>query len=202
MTADNIQFTKIEIQIAKYLFKHYKDRYNPRQLARILNINHAHANKLCNLLADKQLLIKESVGNSVYFSFNYDGKLAVKFMEYILNMEEKAFPKWLIVLLHSLKKFKPYIALGLVFGSSIRTKDYHDIDVLLVYEKNRAKDISKVKGEIRKSQLIEQPIRYVDMTEKDILSNKDDKVFYSILSDSLIFYNAEKYVGLIKKCHR
>ena len=71
-----------------------------------------------------------------------------------------------------------------------------------MYEKNRAKDISKVKGEIRKSQLIEQPIRYVDMTEKDILSNKDDKVFYSILSDSLIFYNAEKYVGLIKKCHR
>jgi len=202
MTASNIQFTKIEIQIAKYMFKHYKDRYNARQLARILNINHAHANKLCSLLADKQLLIKESIGNSVYFSFNYGGKLAVKFMEYMLSLEEKDFPKWLVVLLHSLKKFKPYTGLGLVFGSSIKNKDYNDIDVLMMYEKNRAKDISKVKEEIRKSQLIEQPIRYIDITEKDILSNKEDKVFYSILSDNLIFYNPEKYVEVIKKCRR
>jgi len=202
MTANNIQFTKIEIQIAKYMFKHYKDRFNARQLARILSINHAHANKLCNLLADKQLLIKESVGNSVYFSFNYDGKLAVKFMEYMLSLEDKDFPKWLIVLLHSLKKFKPYIELGLVFGSSIKNKDYNDIDVLLVYEKKKAGDISRVKEEVRKSQLIEQPIRYVDIAEKDILSNKDDKVFYSIISDSLLFYNPEKYVEVVKKCRR
>ena len=202
MTSNNIQFTKIEIQIAKYMFKHYKDRYNARQLARILSINHAHANKLCNLLADKQLLIKESIGNSAYFSFNYNDKLAVKFMEYILSLEEKDFPKWLVVLLHSLKKFKPYIELGLVFGSSIKNKDYNDMDVLLMYEKNRAKDISKVKEEIRKSQLIEQPIRYIDITEKDILSNKEDKVFYSVLSDNLIFHNSEKYVKVIKKCRR
>ena len=58
MAVKNIQFTKIEIQIAKYLFKHYKDRYNARQLSKILNINHAHANKLCNLLANKHLLLK------------------------------------------------------------------------------------------------------------------------------------------------
>ena len=198
MTANNIQFTKIEIQIAKYMFKHYKDRYNARQLARILSINHAHTNKLCNLLADKQLLIKESIGNSAYFSFNYNDKLAVKFMEYILSLEEKDFPKWLVVLLHSLKKFKPHIEMGLVFGSSIKNKDYKDIDVLLIYEKNRAKDIGKVKEEIRKSQLIEQPIRYIDITEKDILSNKEDKVFYSVLSDNLIFHNSEKYVKVLR----
>ncbi len=202
MSADNIQFTKIEIRVVTYLFKHYKCRCNPRQLARILNVNHAHANKLCNLLASKQLLIKESIGNSAYFSFNYDSKLAIKFMEYVLHMEEKAFPKWLIVLLHSLNKFKPYITLGLVFGSSIKMKDYHDIDVLLMYEKNRAKEISKIKEDIRKSHLIDQPIRYVDMTEKDALPNRGDKVFYSVLSDNLIFYNAEKYVEVIRKCRR
>ena len=71
MDVNNIQFTKIEIQIARYLFKHYKGKYNARQLARILDINHAHANKLCNLLADKKLLIKEKMGNSVYFSYDY-----------------------------------------------------------------------------------------------------------------------------------
>ena len=63
MAVKNIQFTKIEIRIAKYLFKHYQDRYNPRQLARILNINHAHANKLCDILADKHLLTKEEIGD-------------------------------------------------------------------------------------------------------------------------------------------
>ena len=202
MTANNIQFTKIEIQIAKYMFKHYKDRLNARQLARILSINHAHSNKHCNLLADKQLLIKESIGNSVYFSFNYGSKLAVKFMEYMLSLEEKDFPKSLVVLLHSLNKFKPYIELGLVFGSSINNKEYNDIDVLLMYEKDVAKDINKVKEDIRKSRLIEQPIRYIDITEKDVSSNKEDNIFYSIFSDNLIFHNPEKYVEVLRNLRK
>ena len=127
MTAENIQFTKIEIQIAKHLFKHYKERHNARQLARTLDINHAHANKLCNILLEKRLLVKEDIGNSTYFSYNYEDKLAVKFIEYLLSLEEKEFPKWLAVILHSLQKFKPYIQIGLVFGSSIKKSDFDKV---------------------------------------------------------------------------
>jgi len=202
MDVNSIQFTKIEIQIAKYFFKHYKDKYNARQLARLLNINHAHVNKLCKLLADKNLLVKEEIGNAVYFSYNYYNSLAIKFMEYILSIEEKDFPKWITVLLHSMNKFKPYIQLGLFFGSSIKTKDFRDIDILLMYKINETKNVKKIKDEIRRSELVEQPIRYVDISEKDILSNKEDDIFYNILSNNLVFYNSEKYVGVIKKCHR
>ncbi len=202
MAVNNTQFTKIEIQIAKYLFKHYKDRYNARQLARILNINHAHANKLCNVLADKKLLIKEEIGNSAFFSYEYNDKLAIKFMEYMLSLENKEFPKWLSVLFHNMNKFKDYIEMGLIFGSSIKIKDFNDIDVLLMYDKEKSKDIKKIKDEIRKSELVEKPIRYVDIAEKDILLNKEDKIFYSILSESLVFHNPEKYVEVIKKCRK
>ena len=202
MTANNIQFTKIELQIAKYLFKHYKDDYNARQLAKILNINHAHANKLCNLLTDKKLFLKKRIGNSVYFSYDYKNELAIKFIEYILSLEEKDFPKWLIVPLHSLKKLKQHIQMGLVFGSSIKTKDFRDIDVLLVYDAKTAKEIVAVKDEIRKSQLVEQPIRYVDISEKDILTNKDDKIFYNIISNCLVFHNPTKYAQVVRKCRR
>ncbi|MDP2906506.1 MAG: hypothetical protein Q8O03_01050 [Nanoarchaeota archaeon] len=202
MAVNNIQFTKIEIQIAKHLFKHYKDRYNARQLARVLDINHAHTNKLCNILADKKLLVKEEVGNSVYFSYDYKDESAIKFMEYILSLEEKDFPKSLTVLLHSLNKLKPCLQLGLVFGSSIKTKDFHDIDVLLMYDPDKAKEVRKIKDEIRKSGLVEQPIRYVDITEKDVLSNKEDKTFYSIMSDNLIFHNPKKYVEVIRRCRK
>ncbi|MDP3027440.1 MAG: hypothetical protein Q8N63_07040 [Nanoarchaeota archaeon] len=202
MTVNNIQFTRIEIQIAKYLFKHYKDRHNSRQLAKILSINHAHANKLCNLLAGKKLLIKEKIGNSFFFSYSYNSRLAIKFMEYMLSLEEEEFPKWLIILLHSLKKFKEHIELGLVFGSAIKNKDFNDMDVLLIYNSERSKEIKRIKDEIRKSELVEKPVRYVDMTEKDILKNKEDKIFYSILSDSLVFHGPEKYVEAIRKCRR
>ncbi|MBI4447757.1 hypothetical protein HY643_02160 [Candidatus Woesearchaeota archaeon] len=198
MAVKNIQFTKIEIQIAKYLFKHYKDRYNARQLARILNINHAHANKLCNLLADKKLLVREEIGNSVFFSYEYSNKLAIKFMEYTLSLEEKEFPSWLSALSHSLKKFKDCIKMGLVFGSSINTKDFNDVDVLLVYGVEKSKDIKRIKDEIRKSGLVEKPVRYVDIAEKDVLLNREDKVFYNMLSDSLVFHNPEKYAEVIK----
>ena len=202
MAVNNIQFTKIEIQIAKYLFKHYKDRYNARQLARILNINHAHANKLCNILSDKKLLSKEEIGNSIFFSYEYDNKLAIKFMEYMLSLEERDFPKWLNVLSHNLKKFKDSIEMGLVFGSSLKTRDFNDIDVLLMYNTQKSKDIKKIKDEIRKSELIEKPIRYVDITEKDILMNKEDKIFYNILSESLVLHNPEKYVKVVRKCRK
>lgn len=202
MAVNNIQFTRIEIRIAKYMFKHYKDRYNARQLARTLNINHAHANKLCNLLTDKKLLVKEEIGNSVYFSYDYSHKLAIKFIEYILSLEEKEFPKWLTVILHALKKFSEHIEMGFVFGSSIKTKDFHDVDILLMYDKDKSEVVKKIKDEIRKSELVEKPIRYVDVTEKDIVLNKKDKVFYGILSDNLVFYNPEKYVEVIKKCRK
>lgn len=202
MDADNIQFTKIELRIVKYLFKHCKDKFNARQLAKLLNINHAHANKLCNALTKKLLLKKEEVGNAVYFSFDYDSELATKFIEYLLALEEKEFPKWLSVVLHSLKKFNEHIIMGLVFGSSVKSSKFNDVDVLLIYDKNRTKAVNKIKEEIRNSQLIEQPIRYVDIAEKDIISNKNDKIFYNILSDNLIFYNPKKYVEVIKKCRK
>jgi len=202
MAVNNIQFTRIEIQIAKHLFKHYKDRYNARQLARILNINHAHANKLCNILSDKKLLSKENIGNSVFFSYKYDNKLAIKFMEYMLSLEEKEFPKWLNVLSYNLKKFRDSIEMGLVFGSSIKNKDFNDIDVLLVYNPKRSKDVKKIKDEIRRSELVEKPIRYVDIAERDVLLNKEDIIFYDILSENLVFHNPEKYVEVIRKCRK
>jgi len=202
MAVNNIQFTKIEIQIAKYLFKHYRDRYNARQLARILNINHAHANKLCNILSGKKLLIKEEIGNSSFFSYEYGNKLAIKFMEYMLSLEDKEFPKWLNVLSHTLKKFKNYIEMGLVFGSSLKARGFNDIDVLLMYDIEKSKDIKRIKDEIRKSELVEKPIRYVDIAEKDVLLNKEDKIFYNILSEGLVFHNPEKYVGMVRKCRK
>ena len=171
MDANNIQFTKLEMQIVKYLFKHYKERFNARQLAKTLDINHAHANKLCGHLEKKNLLKKEAIGNAVYFSFKYEEKLAIKFMEYLLSLEEKEFPKWLSVVLNELKKFKECIILGLIFGSSIKNDKFNDIDVVLVYEKNKIKEVNRIKEGIRNAHLIEQPIRYVDMTEKDMLLN-------------------------------
>ncbi len=123
-------------------------------------------------------------------------------MEYMLSLEDKEFPKWLSVIFHSLKKFKESIAMGLVFGSSINAMDFNDIDVLLMYDAEKSKDIKKIKDEIRKSELVEQPIRYVDIAEKDIFLNKEDKIFYSILSDSLVFHNPEKYVEVVRKCRK
>ena len=202
MTANNIQFTKIEIEIAMHLFKHYKEKYNPRQLAKVLNINHAHANKLCSLLADKNLLKKEEMGNSIYFSYAYHNPFAIKFMEYMLSLEINNAPQWLIVLLHTLKKYDEHIEMGLIFGSSIKTQDFQDIDILLMYDKSKTKIVKRIKDEIRTSELIEKPIRSVDITEEDIALNKENKVFYSMLSDNLVFHNPEKYVAVIKKCHK
>jgi predicted nucleotidyltransferase len=201
MDGKNIQelsFSKLELRIVKYLFRHYKDRYTPRSLARLLDLNHAHVNKNCSLLQKKGLLTKEDIGNADYYRFNYKEPLSIKFMEYLISLEEKEFPEWLQVPLHSIKQFLDHIEFGCVFGSSIRGKDFNDIDVLLVYDKTKLKMIEKTKAAIRNSELVEKPIRYVDVTVQDIQKNKDDKVFYSIISECLVFCHAEKYVEAIK----
>src|SRR3989338_1577965 len=202
MTAKNIQlnFTPLEIEILKFLFKHYQDKYNARQLSRILKINHAHANKLCNLLTKKQLLVKENLGNSAYFSFNYNFDLANRFIEYALSQEN--FPAWLLVPLHSLVKFSNLIEFGIIFGSSVKIRDFNDIDVLLAYDGSKSKEISKIKDEIRKSGIIIKPIRYVDIAWKDLSLNKKEKVFYSIMSESLVFYNPLKYAEAVRECRK
>lgn len=196
MDVNNIQFTKIEIQITIYIFKHYKDKYNARQIARLLDLNHAHINKLCNSLTIKKLLIKEEIGNTICYSFNYKNELAIKFIEYILSLER--IPKWLNVLKHNLEKFNSFIKIGCIFGSSIKSDIYNDIDVLLVYDKKHIKDVNKIKNEIIRTRLVEKPIRYVEITEKDIIKNKDDKIFYNIISENIIFYNSTKYIEVIK----
>ena len=198
MYVNNIQFTKIEMQILKFIFKHFRDRYNARQIARILSLNHAHVNKLCNSMAEKDLLLKEEIGNSIYYKFDYDNELALNFIEYLLSLEEKETPNWLSVLRYNLSKFKKHISFGCVFGSSIKSSKYNDIDVLLMYDKKKTKEVNKIKNEIRKAELVEKPIRYMEITEKDILKNKENKVFYGILSENIIFYNPSKYMEVIK----
>jgi len=202
MSVINIQFTPLELRIVKYLFKHYNEKYNARQLARALDVNHAHVNILCGQLVTKKLLKKEDLGNSIYFTFNYEERLAVSFMDYILSLELQEFPEWLTVVVHSLKKFEKYVTFGVVFGSSINNNQFNDIDVLLVYDKRVSKDIKKIKEEIRRARLVEKPIRYVDVMEKDVPKNKDDTIFYSLLANNLIFTGAEKYVGVIRICHK
>jgi len=74
MFANNIQFTKIEIIILKHIFKHFKERFNARQIAKALTLNHTNVNKLCNSLTKKNLLTKEEIGNSIYYHFNHENK--------------------------------------------------------------------------------------------------------------------------------
>ncbi|MBU0615626.1 MAG: hypothetical protein KJ601_06040 [Nanoarchaeota archaeon] len=198
MSVDSIQFTKVEIKALKYIFKHFKDKYNARQLAKSLSLNHAHISKLCSSLAEKKLLEKEKIGNSIYYRFNYGNSLALKFMEYILSLEEQEFPKWLNVLAYNLKKFKEIIKLGCVFGSSIKSDNFNDIDILLVYDPGKQKEIKTIKDSIRKAELVERPIRYIELTEKDIKKNKDDEILYKVLSENIIFHNAGKFIELVR----
>jgi hypothetical protein len=142
--------------------------------------------------------VKEKIGNSFYFTFDYKDEMAAKFITYMLSLEESEAPEWLTITTHSIKKFIPYIKFGCIFGSSIKTKNFNDIDILLVYEQDNADKVRQVKEEIRKSQLTDKPIRYMDITEEDIAKNKDNPVFYSALSDNIVFCNPEKYVEAIK----
>ncbi len=112
-----------------------------------------------------------------------------------MPFSRKTIVSRLTALQHKLEEFKD-IRIGAVFGSAIKRTDYNDIDIILVYEPENAEKIRKIKDSIRRSQLIKKPIRCVDMTEQDILDNKDDPVIQNMLSDNIIFKGAEEYARL------
>ncbi|MBT3407975.1 hypothetical protein HN827_00880 [archaeon] len=199
MSVNNIQFTKTEIIILKFIFKHFKERYNARKIAKKLDLNHAHTNKLCNLLSKKNLLTKKYIGNSIYYKFKYNDEFAIGFIRYILSLEINYFPKWHKVLLYNLNKFNDLIEFGCIFGSSIVNSNFNDIDVFLIYDKKNVKKIKNIKKEIMVSGLVDKPIRYVEITSLDFDKNIDDPIFYNIFSKNIIFYNPKKYVELVIK---
>ncbi|MBD3209418.1 MarR family transcriptional regulator [Candidatus Woesearchaeota archaeon] len=200
MSAENIQevrFTKTEIAITRHLFKHYKEKTNPRQLAKQLRRNHAAINKSCNDLEKKGLIKKEEIGNAHYYHFNYDQKPAKQFIEYLLTLEQQTTSTKLRIILHELERFKEIIHLGLLFGSATTSTAYNDVDVLLIYEKSKKAAVNTIKNQIRQADLIDKPIRYVEMTPKDIQKNKDDHTFYNIMSQNIIFHNPTAYIEAI-----
>jgi predicted nucleotidyltransferase len=198
MDALDIHFTKIELKLVKYIFKHFKDTYNARCLSKILDLNHAHVNKLCKGLVEKNILNKREMGNACYFVFNYKNKYAIKFVEYLFSVENKEIPQWLSVLKYQLRNFDECIEIGAIFGSSIKKDKFNDIDILLIYNKDKLKNVNRIKKQIIDSELIEKHIRYVEICEKDVLLNIKNEAFYNILSENIIFCGAEKFTEIIK----
>lgn len=201
MDAKNIyelSFTKNELKIARFVFKHFKEKFNARQIARELKINHAHTNKLCDVLTKKKIFHQEDLGNASYFTFNYENKNAINFIKYIISIEKQELPKYLATLKYNLEKFEQYTTIIIFFGSAINTEDYNDIDIMMVYDKKDTKKIEEIKEKIIISEILDKPIRYLDLTEQDIKKNLNNKAFYSALSYNIILHGAEKYTEVIK----
>ena len=193
----NLSFSKTELALITHFFKHYKEELNARQIARTIGINHAHSYKLCSELEKKRLLKKRVLGTMTYYSFFYEDPYAIKFMEYVLSLENMNSKKHIQVIEHVLREFSDYTKIMLLFGSAVHSKNYRDIDVLLMYEKKNKAKIAKIKENIRAEGLLEKPVHYVDMSFDDLEKNKNNPVFYPMLSNNIILQHAAAYAKVI-----
>ena len=169
-----------------------------RELAKKLNRNHAYITKSCKELKNKNILTEKIIGKNNVMHFNYENNQAINFVSYLLSLEKDIIPEWLTVIKYNLEKFNQHVDMTILFGSSTYSKKYNDIDVLLVYNKRKKKDMDLIKLEIRKISTISKPIRYTEITLEDINKNLEKLTMYNMLTNNIIIHGSEKYIEVIK----
>lgn len=183
-----------EKQILLLLFKDFTTKYNARSISAKVTMTPRGALKALKELERQQLVIAEPFGKAIHFSFNSVSLLAKKTIElFLLEEAEQKSKRWL----EEFKKFEEAEIL-LLFGSVVRNeKKYNDVDILIVIDKEKYKNIQK-KIE-QKNQILIKKIHPIFQTKKDLEENikRKDPVLLDAIRTGVVLKGWMEFVEVI-----
>lgn len=183
-----------EKQILLLLFKDFTTKYNARSISAKVAMSPRGALKALKELERQQLVHAEPFGKAIQYSLNNTSLLAKKTIElFLLEEAEQKSKRWL----EEFKKFEEAEIL-LLFGSVVRNeKNYNDIDLLIVIDKEKYKNIQK-KIE-QKNQILIKKIHPVFQTKKDMEENikRKDPVLLDAIRTGIILKGWTEVVEVI-----
>lgn len=184
-----------EQQIIKILFKDFLTPYNSRSISKIIGISHAGAFKILKKLERREIVKPKRIGKAVIYSLNLENPVARKEVEMVLVIEAQNFRRWV----EEFKQLQGRVNLLILFGSIIRNeKQANDIDILIVADKNKFKEVKRVIEE--RDKLSNKKIHFLFQTKGDFRHDvvAKNKVMLEIIKTGIALYGQEEYLKILK----
>lgn len=188
--------TKKESEVLLKLLKEFTRDYNANSISKIVNITPRGALKILKNLAKENLIIGRKLGKAVFYKINFDDYYTLKILETLLISEarEKA-ARWI----YEFKSFFKNTEIVIIFGSIVKNPaKAKDIDLLLVFKKEKNKDLMKSVQE--KKAISSKTIHVIKQTPKDLQNNlnKKDPVILSAIKNGFVLHGHNKLLEVIK----
>ena len=188
--------TSKEKEILLVLLKDFSTNYNSRSIIKKVAITHPGAFKAMNRLAKNELVVGKRMGHAVFYKVNLNDYCAFRIMEVLLISEAKEKAgRWL----YEFKDILAHAEAAVIFGSILRNpQKANDIDILLVFKREKNRIIDKLLEEKRTVSL--KAIHINKQTPEDLMKNliNGDEVILSALRTGYVLQGYEMLLKLIK----
>ncbi|MEK6935728.1 MAG: nucleotidyltransferase domain-containing protein [Nanoarchaeota archaeon] len=183
-----------EQEIIKIIFKDFLTLYNSRSISKLIGLTHAGAFKILKKLEKRNIVKAKRIGNTVVYSLEMENPVTLREIEMILTIEAQNYRRWI----EEFIDIKVKVKFVILFGSIIRNeKEAKDIDLLIVSENNKLKEIQKIIN--KKNELLNKKIHPLLQTPKDFkndIKNKN-KVMIEILKTGVVLFGQEEISKII-----
>ena len=192
--------SKKESEILLLIFKDFNSDYNANSISKEVDITPRGALKALKNLQKKKLVTGKNIGKAVFYKADIGDYYTFRIIETLLIEEarEKA-GRWL----SEFQNLFGNVEIAMIFGSIIRNaKKANDIDLLLVFKKEKHNILNKLISERRA--ISTKAIHLVKQTPEDINKNleKRDEVLLNIIKNSYVLCGYDKLVEAIKNVTR
>lgn len=189
--------TENEMGVVLRIFRDIKTDYNANNLSKRIGLSSMGTLNILKGLERKGTLRSKQMGNATFYKISFN-EYSKSYLRFILQKEsEESLPKvkaWI----KELRKLESLADIGILFGSVIKGKESNDIDVLLVLDGVKSREINQKVEEIKKINL--KYLHTVMQTKVDIERNlsSGDRVLLNILETGLVAFGYEKLIGVVE----
>lgn len=192
-----VSLTENEAKTIEFLIRNFSKEYNINQLAKELNISPGGMFKILKKLEKQKFLTEKKLGNNIFYKINYNSQDALDACVFALT--EKRTTPYIRAWMKDLEKLKPETELAILFGSILKKdKKAKDIDILLVFDKKKLKNVENLIDRINR--IKSKKIHAVYQTKEDLIKNirKQDRAILEEIRTGIILWGRDFLVGVIK----
>lgn len=182
-----VSLTENKSKVLDFLIRNLYKKNTIRMLAKQLNLSPMGAQKILKKFETEKILIKEKIGNGIFYNIDLNNEVAFKLAELILTQNKLS--SYARVYARDLEKLRENVEACVLFGSVLtKGEDARDIDVLVIIKEKNFKKVEKGKQEIGRIAI--KPLHFMYQTQKDFENNikKGDKPLLDVIRTGVVLW--------------
>src|SRR4030042_4853976 len=142
-----VSLTENKSKVLDFLIRNIYKKNTIRMLAKQLNLSPMGAQKILKEFETEKILIKEKIGNGIFYNIDLNNEVAFKLAELILTQNKLS--SYARVYARDLETLRETVEACVLFGSVLtKGENARDIDVLVIIKEKNFKKVEKGKQEI------------------------------------------------------